>query len=1003
MANAVREVSVGKGHDPREFLFLAYGGTLPLFASQIAERLGISTIVIPRNSSVFCALGLLSSDYVLRTDQGVGWDLSKPEGVDRVNEIAEQMVDRRDRAEMPSRGLRRREQIEIQRTADVRFQGQEYELHAADARPRTLTEDDAAALFDEFLALYERTYGEGTAWKGVPALAGQLQRHGHRPPASARRWAPRSAERRRTPDGIARDARRSSCPTERAARARCPIYDDAAFTAGTTSRARRSSTPPTRRSTCRPATTAERDAVHELRPDSLEGAQAMSTRRLRRHRRRGPPQGAGEPHRRDGDHAGAHLRLADRHRGQGLLDLPDGHASPSTSGFSAYVLFHVGSSLHRHRRSSPSSSRRRPTCAPGDGWVVNDPHTGGAMHQGDVSIIMPTFYDGEHLGWSLRQHARPGRRRRRHLRLRAGRPRRLAGGHAASRRCGSSATARSTPSGRTTSPPTCAPPAPVLNDIRSMIASNNTATNKLNQIDRRVRPRGPPASTARSTRTSASRCCASGSPRSPTASTRPSTGTSSTATTGPDQLLELRLQAGGRRLRPALQLLRRPADRRLRQLDQGPMFGQAMTGLMTMLVYGDLPVNGGLWRPVKVDLGEPGTIVNAVPPAPVSNAHSEVGMRACKLVKDVLNQAMSLSDDPVLRGRVAGQHVRTASRPTRCSAPTSTAARRSSSTSTTPSARAAARRHQGRPGRLRPDVHDGLRHRRRRDPRGRRPGAVPVAAPGGQLGRPRPDARRPVAGPGLRDPLLGLDGRPRVQRVRRGAAAGARRRLPGVAPATGTPCAGRTSPSCCGRPPGHARPPGGRPRGAPEQGDPPRPRARHVFIARSGGGGGLGDPLLRSVQAVFGTSTPTTSRPRTPRDLRRRARRPDALDEAATAARRRRSSASASAASPARAEEPASVGVAVVRDNGSWACGSCPRRSPRRATTGARATSRGRSPASRPLRRARDAGAGPGREPEGVLREHFCPSARRAGRRRGHRRPRDAPRAAGRRRRRPGA
>ena len=32
MANAVREVSVGKGHDPREFLFLAYGGTLPLFA-----------------------------------------------------------------------------------------------------------------------------------------------------------------------------------------------------------------------------------------------------------------------------------------------------------------------------------------------------------------------------------------------------------------------------------------------------------------------------------------------------------------------------------------------------------------------------------------------------------------------------------------------------------------------------------------------------------------------------------------------------------------------------------------------------------------------------------------------------------------------------------------------------------------------------------------------------------------------------------------------------------
>jgi N-methylhydantoinase A len=166
MANAVREVSVGKGHDPREFLFLAYGGTLPLFASQIAERLGISTIVIPQNSSVFCALGLLSSDYVIRNDQGVGWDLSKPDGVGRVNEIAERMVAEAI-AQMESEGFPR-EQIDIQRSADVRFQGQAYEL-TMEMPDRTLTEDDAPALFDQFLATYEQTYGEGTAWKGVPA------------------------------------------------------------------------------------------------------------------------------------------------------------------------------------------------------------------------------------------------------------------------------------------------------------------------------------------------------------------------------------------------------------------------------------------------------------------------------------------------------------------------------------------------------------------------------------------------------------------------------------------------------------------------------------------------------------------------------------------------------------------------------------------------------------------------------------------------------------------
>jgi N-methylhydantoinase A len=166
MANAVREVSVGKGHDPREFLFLAYGGTLPLFASQIAERLGISTIVIPQNSSVFCALGLLSADYVMRFDQGVGWDLSKPDGVGRVNQIADQMV--KDAiAQMESEGFPR-DQIQVQRSADVRFQGQAYEL-TMEMPDRQLTVDDAPALFDSFLETYERTYGEGTAWKGVPA------------------------------------------------------------------------------------------------------------------------------------------------------------------------------------------------------------------------------------------------------------------------------------------------------------------------------------------------------------------------------------------------------------------------------------------------------------------------------------------------------------------------------------------------------------------------------------------------------------------------------------------------------------------------------------------------------------------------------------------------------------------------------------------------------------------------------------------------------------------
>jgi N-methylhydantoinase B len=87
----------------------------------------------------------------------------------------------------------------------------------------------------------------------------------------------------------------------------------------------------------------------------------------------------------------------------------------------------------------------------------------------------------------------------------------------------------------------------------------------------------------------------------------------------------------------------------------GGMFGAVMSSVMTTLSYGDLPFNPGIWRPISIDLGQPGTIVNAVAPAPVTATHAETGLRAIKLVKDVLSQAVALSDDPVLRGRCSGQ------------------------------------------------------------------------------------------------------------------------------------------------------------------------------------------------------------------------------------------------------------------------------------------------------------------------------------------------------------
>ncbi|HZO05545.1 MAG TPA: hydantoinase B/oxoprolinase family protein [Solirubrobacterales bacterium] len=326
---------------------------------------------------------------------------------------------------------------------------------------------------------------------------------------------------------------------------------------------------------------------------------------------------------------------------------------PEHLGFSSYVLFHVGSSLIGTQVIANEAAALT-DLKPGDGWVVNDPHSAGAMHQGDVSIIMPTFYGDEHIGWSFaNMHVLD------------------VGGVGIS---GYAPGAHDVWQEGMLFPPVriirdgkidtewekyiaanVRAPGPVLNDIRSMIASNNTASKKLHGVIDEFGLEAHREFCAINMDLS-EQVMRERIEKIPDGTYEAVDWNEFDGHEGPDQLLELRLklEVDGSDLRYFYTGV--PQIDAFVNSTEGPMFGQAMTGLMTMMLYGDLPVNGGLWRPISVDIGEPGTIVNAVPPAPVSNAHSEVGMRACKLSKDVLCQAFSLSEDPVLRSRIAGQH-----------------------------------------------------------------------------------------------------------------------------------------------------------------------------------------------------------------------------------------------------------------------------------------------------------------------------------------------------------
>ena len=62
MAAAIREVSIKQGYDPRDFPLVVAGGAGPNHACMFARELEIPLMIIPRESSIFCAAGMLRSD-----------------------------------------------------------------------------------------------------------------------------------------------------------------------------------------------------------------------------------------------------------------------------------------------------------------------------------------------------------------------------------------------------------------------------------------------------------------------------------------------------------------------------------------------------------------------------------------------------------------------------------------------------------------------------------------------------------------------------------------------------------------------------------------------------------------------------------------------------------------------------------------------------------------------------------------------------------------------------
>jgi N-methylhydantoinase A/oxoprolinase/acetone carboxylase beta subunit len=112
MERAIRLVSVERGHDPRDFALVAFGGCGGLHACEIAQELGIRTVLIPEHAGALSALGMLLASHVRDYAAGV---LNRSEF-----EREFLRLERIGKKESPGAA--------IVRSADIRYAGQSYEL-----------------------------------------------------------------------------------------------------------------------------------------------------------------------------------------------------------------------------------------------------------------------------------------------------------------------------------------------------------------------------------------------------------------------------------------------------------------------------------------------------------------------------------------------------------------------------------------------------------------------------------------------------------------------------------------------------------------------------------------------------------------------------------------------------------------------------------------------------------------------------------------------------------
>jgi N-methylhydantoinase A len=162
MAELIRQMTLQRGLDPREFVIFAYGGAGPAYGCQYARELGIDRVVVPlgKISSTWSAFGTLCADILHVYEKSEL--LSQPFDSAKINDIFSEL-EAKARKQLEDDGVRPG-QMKFHRFVEMKYKMQIHQLPVP-VPSGELTERDLEKVSIRFEEIYESFYGKGSAYR----------------------------------------------------------------------------------------------------------------------------------------------------------------------------------------------------------------------------------------------------------------------------------------------------------------------------------------------------------------------------------------------------------------------------------------------------------------------------------------------------------------------------------------------------------------------------------------------------------------------------------------------------------------------------------------------------------------------------------------------------------------------------------------------------------------------------------------------------------------------